>query len=43
MVARIKNDMDKVERQLCEAEATVENVGPAPALRSIVPYIFVSV
>ena len=42
MVARIKGDMDKVDRQLCEAEATVETTMPAPALRSFVPYIFVS-
>ena len=42
MVARIKSDMDKVERQLGEAEATVETTMPAPALRSFVPYIFVS-
>ena len=41
MVARIKGDMDKVDRQLCEAEATVETTMPAPALRSFVPYIFV--
>lgn len=40
MVARIKSDMDKVERQLGEAEATVETTMPAPALRSFVPYIF---
>ena len=43
MVARIKSDMDQVERQLAEAEATVETTMPAaPALRSFVPYIFVS-
>ena len=43
MVARVKNDMDKIERQLSEAESTVEpTTASGTALKSIVPYIFVS-
>jgi len=41
MVARVKNDMDKIERQLSEAESTVEpTTASGTALKSIVPYIF---
>ena len=43
MVARVKNDMDQIERQLSEAESTVEpTTASGTALKSIVPYIFVS-
>ena len=43
MVARVKNDMDKIDRQLGEAESTVEpTTASGTALKSIVPYIFVS-
>ena len=44
MVARVKNDMDKIDRQLAEAESTVEpTTASGTALKSIVPYIFVSI
>ena len=36
---RIKEDMDRVDRQLVEAESTVEGSG---VLKSFVPLIFVS-
>ena len=36
---RIKEDMDRVDRQLVEAEATVEGSG---VLKNFVPLIFVS-
>ena len=39
MVAKIKQDMDQLDRQLTQAESTVEN--SAPGLKSIVPFIFV--
>ena len=39
MVARIKEDMDKLDKQLTEAEATIEG-GP---LKAIMPMIFVSI
>ena len=39
MIARVKNDMDKIERQLSEAESTVDENS---ALKSFVPFIFVS-
>ena len=43
MVARVKNDMDKIDRQLSEAESTVEpTTASGTALKSIVSYIFVS-
>ena len=43
MVARVKNDMDKVERQLSEAEASVESTtAGGTALKSINKIIFVS-
>ena len=44
MVARVKNDMDKVERQLLsEAEASVESTtAGGTALKSINKIIFVS-
>merc|ERR1739844_213697 len=37
MVTRIKEDMDRVDRQLVEAEATVEGSG---VLKNFVPLIF---
>jgi len=41
MVARVKNDMDKVERQLSEAEASVESTtAGGTALKSINKIIF---
>merc|ERR1719226_80272 len=40
MVARIKEDMDRVDRQLVEAESTVEGSG---VLKSFVPLIFINV
>ena len=39
MVAKIKQDMDQLDRQLTQAESTVET--SAPGLKSIVPFIFV--
>lgn len=42
MIARIKDDMDKLDKQLKEAEATVESSGPSGNLKSLVPFIFVS-
>ena len=36
---RIKEDMDRVDRQLVEAESTIEGSG---VLKSFVPLIFVS-
>ena len=41
MVAKIKQDMDQLDRQLTQAESTVEN--SAPGLKSIVPFIYVRV
>ena len=43
MVARIKADMDKMEKQLAAAEASVESAGGAGALRSFMPLFFVCV
>ena len=42
MVARIKSDMDKIDKQLTEAESTTMDHSTPPALKSIVPFIFVS-
>ena len=39
LLYRIKEDMDRVDRQLVEAEATVEGSG---VLKNFVPLIFVS-
>ena len=41
MVAKIKQDMDQLDKQLTQAESTVETA--TPALKSIVPFIFVSI
>jgi hypothetical protein len=42
MVAKIKDDMDKLDKQLGDAETSVESA-TVPALKSIVPaFIFVS-
>ena len=41
MVARVKEDMDKVDRQLTEAEATVEGAGSG--IMTLMPMIFVSI
>ena len=41
MVAKIKQDMDQLDRQLTQAESTVET--SAPGLKSIVPFIFVRI
>ena len=45
MVSRVKNDMDKIDKQLNEAESTVDSANSAgTALKSIVPaFIFVSI
>ena len=40
MVAKIKQDMDQLDKQLALAESTVETT--APALKSIIPFVFVS-
>jgi hypothetical protein len=41
MVARIKDDMDKVDAQLADAEATVEG-GAGAGIKNLMPMIFVS-
>lgn len=46
MVARVKNDMDKIDKQLAEAEATVDSSSSAStaALKSMMPsFIFVRI
>ena len=46
MVARVKNDMDKIDKQLGEAEATVDSSSSAStaALKSMMPsFIFVRI
>lgn len=42
MVARIKSDMDKVDRQLVLAEGTVEGSSSAATLKSYMPAFLVS-
>ena len=45
MIARVKSDMDKIERQLTEAENTIDQSNSSSAaLKNIVPaFIFVSI
>ncbi len=42
MVATVKDHMDKIERQLIEAEATVEGGATGGSFRAFMPLIFVS-
>ena len=42
MIAKIKQDMDQLDKQLSQAESTVETTTPAAFKSIVMPFIFVS-